>query len=412
MKNTFLVLFTLSIPLLSKVEVLDRIAVIVDDGVVMESQITKNYEAVVQRYDEQNIPKPPVSELKTQITEKLIIEELQLQLADRAGVRISDSELNQTFIRLASNNGMELQEFINYIESTGGSYEEVREDVRKEMIIQRVQRGRVNSEIDITEQEFEAFLATDESIKALQPELLVKQILVETNDIALKALERITNGENFSDIAKDISIARNASSGGIIDWRKPSDMPELFANALANKKVGYISEPLQSGAGFHILKLENKRGELVQYEDQWWSRHILMIPSAIRDDETTIKELSEIRDRILKGEDFAILAEEFSEDPGSSKLGGDLDWLGMGVLDENFEKTMLATAIGELSEVFESQFGYHFLEVLGRRNHDMTDELINDRAYNVLFERKFDEVLENTLRSMRAEAFVEFKDLD
>ena len=185
MKNTFLVLFTLSIPLLSKVEVLDRIAVIVDDGVVMESQITKNYEAIVQRYDEQNIPKPPVSELKTQITEKLIIEELQLQLADRAGVRISDSELNQTFIRLASNNGMELQEFINYIESTGGNYEEVREDVRKEMIIQRIQRGRVNSEIDITEQEFEAFLATDESIKALQPELLVKQILVETNDICL-----------------------------------------------------------------------------------------------------------------------------------------------------------------------------------------------------------------------------------
>ena len=135
MKNTFLVLFTLSIPLLSKVEVLDRIAVIVDDGVVMESQITKNYEAIVQRYDEQNIPKPPVSELKTQITEKLIIEELQLQLADRAGVRISDSELNQTFIRLASNNGMELQEFINYIESTGGNYEEVREDVRKEMIL-------------------------------------------------------------------------------------------------------------------------------------------------------------------------------------------------------------------------------------------------------------------------------------
>ena len=131
--------------------------------------------------------------------------------------------------------------------------------------------------------------------------MLVKQILVETNDIALEALERITNGENFSDIAKDISIARNASSGGIIDWRKPSDMPELFANDLANKKVGYISEPLQSGAGFHILKLENKRGELVQYEDQWWSRHILMIPSAIRDDETTIKELSEIRDRILKG---------------------------------------------------------------------------------------------------------------
>ena len=211
MKNTFLVLFTLSIPLLSKVEVLDRIAVIVDDGVVMESQITKNYEAVVQRYDEQNIPKPPESELRTQITEKLIIEELQLQLADRAGVRISDSELNQTFIRLASNNGMELQEFINYIESTGGNYEEVREDVRKEMIIQRIQRGRVNSEIDITEQEFEAFLATDESIKALQPELLVKQILVETNDIALKALERITNGENFSDIAKEISIARNLS---------------------------------------------------------------------------------------------------------------------------------------------------------------------------------------------------------
>ncbi len=396
----------------AKIEVLDRIAIIVDDGVVMESQVKNTIREITNRYEDQGLQKPPDSVIKEQVQEKLIIEELQLQMADRAGVKISDAELNVTMSRLATNNQMSLEEFIAFIEENEDSYEELREQMRREMRIQRIQRGRVNSSIDITENEFEAFLATDESLVALEPELLVRQILVRDIQTANKILQLINNGGDFSEIAKEFSISSNASAGGLINWRKLIDMPQLFEEALVKKSVGFISEPLESGSGFHVLKLEDKRGEFVKYEDQWQSRHILLIPSTIKNEEDSEKELNEIRQRVLDGEDFASLADEFSEDPGSAKLGGDLGWLGLGVLASEFETTMLETNIGEISDVFQTEFGFHFLEVLGKRSHELTDDLIRDRAYSMLYARKFDEELENTLRTMRAEAFVEFKDLD
>ena len=396
----------------AKVEVLDRIAIIVDDGVVMESQIKSTIGEVIDRYEDQNLEKPPQDILEEQVKEKLIIEELQLQMADRAGIKISDAELNLTMSRLASNNGMALEEFIQFIENNGDSYEELREQMRREMRIQRIQRGRVNSSIDITEKEFEAFLATDESLKLLEPEILVRQILVKDILLAKETIDEINSGTDFGEIAKRVSISSNASTGGLMNWRKIIDMPELFEKALEKKSIGFISEPLESGSGFHILKLEDKRGEFVKFEDQWQSRHILLIPSAIRNEEETEKQLKEIRQRIIDGDDFGSLADEFSEDPGSAKQGGDLGWLGLGVLATEFENTMLETSIGNLSQVFQTEFGFHFLEVLGKRSHELTDELIKDRAYSILYARKFDEELENTLRSMRAEAFVEFKDLD
>tara|TARA_Y100001968_G_scaffold137574_1_gene125745 strand:+ start:4359 stop:5600 length:1242 start_codon:yes stop_codon:yes gene_type:complete len=396
----------------AKIELLDRIAIIVDDGVVMESQINKAREALEEGYREQNIQLPPKDILLDQIKERLIIEELQLQLADRAGVKISDAELNSSFSRLAANNEMTLEEFISFIESNGDSYEEVRETMRKEMRIQRIQRGRVNSNIEITEKEFEAFLATDESLGELEPELQVRQILVKNENIANRIIGLISEGSSFSELAKEYSISSNASNGGLMDWRKAIDMPELFENALKDKSIGHISEPLESGSGFHILKLEDKRGQFVQFEDQWNARHILLIPSAIRSNDETEIQLKEIRQRVIDGDDFALLAEEFSEDPGSAKIGGDLGWMGLGVFTPTFEEIMLNTEVGTISEVFESEFGYHFLEVLGKRNHELTDKLIEDRAYGLLYSRKFDEELENTLRTMRAEAFVEFKDLD
>ena len=396
----------------AKIELLDRIAIIVDDGVVMESQINKAREALEEGYREQNIQLPPKDILLDQIKERLIIEELQLQLADRAGVKISDAELNSSFSRLAANNEMTLEEFISFIESNGDSYEEVRETMRKEMRIQRIQRGRVNSNIEITEKEFEAFLATDESLGELEPELQVRQILVKNENIANRIIGLISEGSSFSELAKEYSISSNASNGGLMDWRKAIDMPELFENALKDKSIGHISEPLESGSGFHILKLEDKRGQFVQFEDQWNARHILLIPSAIRSNDETEIQLKEIRQRVIDGDDFALLAKEFSEDPGSAKIGGDLGWMGLGVFTPTFEEIMLNTEVGTISEVFESEFGYHFLEVLGKRNHELTDKLIEDRAYGLLYSRKFDEELENTLRTMRAEAFVEFKDLD
>lgn len=413
MKKIILILAcSLSANTYASIEVLDRIAVIVDDGLIMESQIKSGFKEIVSLYEEQNIPLPGSDNLKDQVIESLIIEELQLQMANRAGVRISDSELNDAITRIANNSQMELEEFIAYIENDGESYESFRENVRKQMLIQRVQRGRVGSEINITEKEFAAFMETDESLVELEPELFVRQILVRGSDEADAVILRIENGEEFFEIAKEVSISSNSINGGELPWRKIVDMPELFSNALKNEDIGFISEPLKSGAGFHILKVEDKRGPFVQYEDQWFSRHILLSPSAIRDEESTELEINTIRDRVLNGEEFADLAEEYSEDPGSAKQGGNLDWLGKDVLAPEFEKVMIDSSIGIVSEVFQTQFGFHFLEVLEKRNYDMTRDLIEDRAYQLLYGRKYEEELENTLRSMRADAFVEIKDLD
>ena len=409
---TFITSLFLSSSLFSAIEILDRVAVIVDDGVIMESQINSGLENMITRYKDQNIPRPPMESLREQVIESLIVEELQLQLANRAGVRISDAELNDAITRIAANNEMGLEQFIDYIVKDGESYEDFRENVKKQMIVQRIQRGRVGNEIDITEKEFQAFIATDESLTTLEPELLVKQILVQTLDEADKAIQRIENGEDFSSVAKDISLSSNAVDGGLMQWRKAADMPDLFSNAIDKKEVGFISQPLESGAGYHILMLFDKRGSFVQYEDQWLSRHILLIPSTIRDEESTKVEINDIRSRIIDGEDFSDLAKEFSEDPGSGSQGGELGWLGKGVLAPEFEETMINMNLDEISPVFETQFGFHFLEVLDTRSYDMTRDLIEDRAYQILYGRKYEEELENTLRLMRAEAFVEIKDLD
>lgn len=405
-------LLVLSLKSLSAIEVLDRVAVIVDDGVIMESQIKTNLKEMIGRFEEQNLTMPSMEVLKDQIIETLIIEELQLQMADRAGVRISDSELNDAIARIAQNNNMGIEEFMSFMAERGSSYEDFREKVRQEMIIQRVQRGRVASEINITEQEFEAYLQTDDSLNELEPELMIQQILVKNLGDADRAINRIKNGEDFSSITKEISISSNAALGGMMQWRKIADMPELFVDAVSLLGIGDYSKPLESGAGYHILKLIDKRGPFVEYQDQWLSRHILLTPSAIRTEEETKTQLNSIRSRIIDGEDFGNLADEFSEDPGSAKKGGDLGWLGMGVLADEFERTMIESDINEISEVFETQFGFHFLEVIDKRNHDMTRENIENRAYDMLYSRKYDEELENTLRVMRAEAFIEVKDLD
>ena len=399
-------------PLNAKVEILDRVAIIVGDGVVLESQINSMLKSIEQRFAEQGAALHPAESMLEQVRERLIIEELQLQMAIRGGVRVGDGELNQAFEEIAKNNEMTLEAFIESLESEGASYEELRDQVRKEMIIQRVQRGKVGRQVDITEQELDGFLATEGSVKELSPELFVRQILVEDKIQAEKVLSDIESGEDFQVLAKERSTSANAASGGEMGWRNLADLPSLFADALKGKKKGYVSPPLESGSGFFVLKLEDKRGSLVRFEEQWNARHILMMPTKLRDETFTKSELEAVRDRAMAGEDFALLAKEFSEDPGSASRGGDLEWLSLGKTAPAFEKMMITSPLQEISPVFESEFGFHFLQVLGQRTEDLTEEVIKDRAYGIIFARKYDEELENSLRTMRAEAFVEFKELD
>ncbi len=412
-KNIYIALsILLTLPVSAKIEVLDRVAIIVEEGVVLESQVNKMLENIKTRYQEQGAPMPPQEVMLEQVQERLIIEELQLQMGRQAGIRVGDGELNQAFENIAQSNGLSLESFIETLEAEGESYEELRSQVRKEMIIQRVQRGKVGREVDITEQELDGFLATEGAVKELSPELFVRQILVSDQNKANSLLMDIENGADFANLAKENSTSSNASSGGEMGWRNLADLPSLFADALKNKKKGYISPPLKGGSGYFILKLEDKRGDLVRFEDQWNVRHILMMTTKLRDETFTKKELEEVRARVVNGEDFSLLAKEYSEDPGSASRGGELDWLSLGKTAPAFEKMMLESPVNEISPVFESEFGFHFLQVLETRTEDLTEEVIKDRAYGILFARKFDEELENSLRTTRAEAFIEFKELD
>ena len=412
-KNIYIFLsILLALPLSAKIEILDRVAIIVEEGVVLESQVNNMLENIKRRYQEQGAPMPPQEVMLEQVQERLIIEELQLQMGRQAGIRVGDGELNQAFENIAQSNGLSLERFIETLEAEGESYEELRSQVRKEMIIQRVQRGKVGREVDITEQELDGFLATEGAVKELSPELFVRQILVSGQNKANSLLMDIENGADFANLAKENSTSSNASSGGEMGWRNLADLPSLFADALKNKKKGYISPPLKGGSGYFILKLEDKRGDLVRFEDQWNVRHILMMTTKLRDETFTKKELEEVRARVVGGEDFSLLAKEYSEDPGSASRGGDLDWLSLGKTAPAFEKMMIESPVNEISPVFESEFGFHFLQVLETRTEDLTEEVIKDRAYGILFARKFDEELENSLRTTRAEAFIEFKELD
>ena len=414
MKKLLLIQITILMSAFSfaKIEVLDRVAIIVDEGVVMESQIKDLIQTTKLRSIEQGMQLPPTEALLEEIQEQLIIQELQLQRGEEFGIRISDGELNQTFIQIAANNGVSLEQFIRDYEASGQNYEKLREEIRRDMIIQRVQRGIVGGSINITAQEIEGFLATEEAIAQLTPELLVRQIQVGSLEAAETILSRLEEGVDFEALVEEKSINQNKSQGGLMPWRKINEMPSVFADAIRNQSLGFISEPIKTGSGFHLLKLEEKRGPLVKFEEQWETRHVLLIPSAIRDVDATKAEAEVLRERVLAGEDFALIAKEFSEDPGSGSNGGNLEWLPKGATVGEFENVMLNSEINEVSEVFESQFGFHFLEVTGKRVEDVTDYQIEERAYSVLFSRKYDEELENTLRSMRAEAFVEFKDLD
>ena len=412
-KNIYIALsILLTLPVSAKIEVLDRVAIIVGEGVVLESQVNNMLENIKTRYQEQGAPMPPQEVMLEQVQERLIIEELQLQMGRQAGIRVGDGELNQAFENIAQSNGLSLERFIETLEAEGESYEELRSQVRKEMIIQRVQRGKVGREVDITEQELDGFLATEGAVKELSPELFVRQILVSDQNKANSLLMDIENGADFANLAKENSTSSNASSGGEMGCRNLADLPSLFADALKNKKKGYISPPLKGGSGYFILKLEDKRGDLVRFEEQWNVRHILMMTTKLRDETFTKKELEEVRARVVGGEDFSLLAKEYSEDPGSASRGGDLDWLSLGKTAPAFEKMMIGSPVNEISPVFESEFGFHFLQVLETRTEDLTEEVIKDRAYGILFARKFDEELENSLRTTRAEAFIEFKELD
>lgn len=417
----FLSIFLFSLHAQAKIELLDRVIAIVDSGVVMESELNKRVKEIIDRLRDTETDLPPLNILEEQVLDRLIIEEIQMQIADRAGIKISDTEVNKTLLGIASQNSLSLEEFRKNIEAQGSSYKDFRNTVRKEMIIQRVQRGKVGGRVEISEQELENFINSEEGRTKLAEQYNVQQILIsipgtanetgveKANGQALDLLERIKEGESFSKLATTYSSGQNALEGGSLGWRTATELPSLFAKEVSILKVGETSEPIRSGAGFHLIHLAEKRGNTVKFEDQTLARHILVQTSEIRTETQTKLLIEEIAERLKAGEDFKQLARQFSEDPGSKMDGGELGWSKEGDYDPEFEKVLNKTVTGEISNPLKSSYGWHIIEVLDRRNEDVSSEEQKNRAYQIIYKRKFEQELQSTLIELRVEAYVDIK---
>ncbi|BFM17818.1 peptidylprolyl isomerase [Maricurvus nonylphenolicus] len=400
---------------------LDKVIAVVDDDVVMASELHQRMSMLATQLQANNTELPPPEVMQQQLLEHLIVESLQLQIGQRVGVTITDAELDQAIDRMKKANKLNHEQFIAKLKQDRLTLNSVREQIRRDMIIEQVQRGSVNRRIKISEQEIDNFLRSKEGELFSSPDYNLGHIFVGVASSASK--DEITQAENkasylheqlqagadFRQLAVANSNGQNALKGGDLGWRKSAQMPEIFADAIADISKGEITEPLRSGAGFHILKLYDKRGGGLQMIEQSKVRHILVKPSTILSDEEARQELVDIRQQIIDGEDFGEMAREHSEDVGSMLSGGDLGWSLPGKFVPAFEAAMDSTDVGDISEPFRSQFGWHILQVEERRQQDMSDTVKRNQARNLLRGRRFEEERINWLREIRDEAYVDIK---
>jgi peptidyl-prolyl cis-trans isomerase SurA len=397
---------------------LDQILVIVDDDVVLASEMEQRLKQILINIKKSGKTGPPMDELQQEVLNQLILENIQLQMADRAGVRINDAQLNESLQRIAQQNGLGLEQFKQALERDGTSYIATREQVRIEMMLQRVQQGNVNQRVQISAQEINNFLDSEEGQAMTSPEYHMLHTLIplpsNANDATILAAkqqadalyQRIQAGEAYEIVLT--SSKKNKLSINDIGWRKAGDLPSLMSNLTSTLEEGKTAAPIKSASGFHLIKLLKKRGD-GEVITQTRARHILLKASAIRDEAATKKTIDDLRQSIIDGEDFTDLAREHSEDIGSAVEGGDLGWTSPGQLVAIFQDNMDATAIDKMSPAFRSNYGWHILEVLERREKDVTENIRQNAARNFIHKRKYDDELQAWLQKIRDEAYVDFK---
>ncbi|HEY0289428.1 MAG TPA: peptidylprolyl isomerase SurA [Pseudomonas sp.] len=407
----------------AEVRSIDKVAAIVDNDVVMQSQLDQRIREVQQTIAKRGQGVPPPSALQSQVLDRLILENLQLQIGERSGIRITDEELNQAIGTIAQRNQMSVEQFKAALAHDGLSYESAREQVRREMIISRVRQRRVAERIQVSDQEVKNFLASDMGKAQFSEEFHLANILIPTPDsatseqiqaAATKAKDvygKLQQGADFGQLAIATSASESALEGGDMGWRKAAQLPPPFGDMLGSMRAGEVTPPARTPGGFIILKLLEKRGGegQTQMRDEVHVRHILIKPSEIRSEDETKRLAQKIYDRIQNGEDFGELAKSFSEDPGSALNGGDLNWVDPNSLVPEFREVMNETPQGTLSKPFKTSYGWHVLEVLGRRATDSTNQAREQQAMSVLRNRKYDEELQTWLRQIRDEAYVEIK---
>jgi len=410
-----------TLDLSSSGEFLDGIAATVNDGVVLTSEVNLELERINERLSEQGTQAPPASTLAPQILERLIIKRIQLQRAERVGIQISDEALNAALTNIAARNNTTLSDLPKMLETQGMEYSSFRSEMREQLAIDQLRQRDVIARINVTPRELDEFLERQAGRAAHKEEFRISHILVSVpsdasvEDIAaaeskvLLILDRANKGESFYELAIAVSDAQNALQGGDLGWRHGDELPTQFADFVPGLEVGQISEPVRTASGFHLVRLDERRGMDPVMENQTHARHILITTNEVLDDDAAKQKLSEIREQIIAGDDFEAVATVMSEDPGSAVNGGDLGWNGPGVFVPEFQAVTDKLKINEISEPFQSPFGWHIIQLLGRRVQDMTEEVERREAVMAIRNSKLEEETELWARRLRDQAYVEYK---
>ena len=401
---------------------LDRIVALVDEGVVLQSELNRRIVEIRENAARANSALPEPEQLSNEVLDSLILENIQMQLAERVSIRFNDDEINRILGTMAENNNMSFDEYLDVL-NEAGVYLLTREQVRKQMTMQELQRGMVNRRIQITEQEIDNFLNSEMGREIMAPDYLVEHMLIPVGGeetVAAKQeklrytadlLARINEGENFAAVRAAASQARlfevNATEFG---WLKAEALPNLFREIVEGMEIGDAEGPIEAGNGFHLIQLANKAGGAEQMVKQTNFRHIMLTPNEIRDEQQTEDAIREFRQQIVDGEEFATLARQNSDDDTSVVAGGDMDWINEGQLPLDMEAVIDSLEIENLSEPFRTANGWHIAEVIERRVADLSTIYSRNQAERSLRNRKFDLELQNWLIEIREEAFVEFID--
>jgi peptidyl-prolyl cis-trans isomerase SurA len=400
---------------------IDSIVAIVEDDVITNSELFTEVGRIREELSKNGNKLPPSISLNRQVLELMINKSILRQEADKRGINITDTLLNSTLQNLASKNNMNLDQFRTTLLANGIDYIEFRKDVKNELAINRIKDSYARQNVDVSDQEVIDFLArSNNDSEAVEYKL--SHILVAVPDGASseqvsaaslqiqQLLEQLEQGSDFAQLASVKSAGSKALEGGDLGWRKLAEIPSLFANVVPEMSVGQVSQPLRSASGFHLVRLDQKRdGERVLIK-QTKARHILIKEDELISREQAREKLTAIRQQVLDGEDFALLAKQHSMDPGSGGLGGELGWFGDGTMVPEFEAMIKRTPIGETSEIFRSQFGWHILQVLDNRTVDETEESKRNKIRAQLEQQKKQEVLELWQRRLRDQAFVKIID--
>ncbi len=408
-----------STPSLSNYQMVDQVVAVVEDDVVLASEIRERIIALVDNLNRRGITVPPRDILFEQAMEQSILERLQLQRAARMGMRVSDQRLNDAMTDIASNNGLSLSDFRRALIENGESYVDLREKIRRDILIREVQQRNVIRTINVNKSEVDSFLDSERGQALIQPEWQVDHLLLPVDNIAdpgelsqaqttmdtLRSLAKA--GGNFQSILA--SVRETGASYQPLGWLDVSAIPSLFADLVPELGQGEISPVIQSDSGLHLIQVRNIKGGAVGSVSETKVRHILVGETTIRDYEQSKQLIEDVRQRLVDGEDFALLAREFSDDPGSALSGGDLGWVELGTMVPEFEERMLRTELNQVSEVFRSQFGWHILEVLERRERDAFEERSRQIARQKIAESKYDDALGNWLQELRDNSYVEIK---